>query len=74
MTIGSGVTSIGYDSLYPFYGIENVYLYPNPDNLDWNNYEDDLQNSNVKIYVDSNYLDRYKEKFSRLSEKFYAIS
>ena len=37
VTIGSGVTYIGFDAFYYAYNVEDVYMYADPEALDWSN-------------------------------------
>ena len=65
ITIGDGVTSIGYDAFYGCTDVNDVYCYPNPTNLTWDDSGKDDFNENdpTRCHVKSEYLTAYQTKF-----------
>ena len=66
ITIPEGVTSIEIDAFYNCTAMTDVYCYPDPAKLTWNEYEcDDFKDDgSTKIHVPQNYLTGYTNRFS----------
>ena len=63
--IPSGVTSIGSDAFYDCTNVSDVYCYPNPANLTWDEYgKDDFKSDGSTIcHIYSQYLSEYEANF-----------
>ena len=66
LTIGNGVTSIGVDAFYRCTSVTDVYCYPNPANLTWDETgcDDFKSDGSTVCHVKSEYLSTYQSKFS----------
>ena len=65
IVIPSGVTSIGFDAFYGCTSVSNVYCYPNPANLTWDESgkDDFKEDGSTVCHVYSQYLSAYETKF-----------
>lgn len=65
VTIGNGMTSIGVDAFYGSTSVNDVYCYPNPANLTWNeDGKDDFKSDGSTVcHVKAEYLTAYQTKF-----------
>ncbi len=65
VTIGNGVTSIGIDVFFNCTSVNDVYCYPNPANLTWNEVDkDDFKNDGSTLcHIKAEYLTAYQTKF-----------
>ena len=71
VTIPSSVTFVDHNAFYEGYYMEDIYLYPDPANLDFF-FDPDISNlnSNTKIHVLQEYLSEYQRKFDRVADQF----
>lgn len=71
VTIPSSVTYVGHNAFYEGYYMEDIYLYPDPANLNFffdPGYSN--LNSNTKIHVLQEYLSEYQSKFKNVADQF----
>ena len=63
--IPNSVTSIDADAFYQCTGVTDVYCYPNPTNLTWNEdgHDDFKAGASTRCHVYSQYLSAYQTKF-----------
>ena len=65
MTIPNSVTSIGIDAFYGSTSVNDVYCWPNPANLTWDeDGKDDFKvDGSTVCHVKAEYLEAYQTKF-----------
>ena len=69
VSVPSTVTFIGYNAFGGVF-LEDLYLYPNPDNLINFDHDDTNINSSTKIHVLNEYLLAYQLKYSDIKDQF----
>ena len=65
VTIGNNVEEIGSDAFYDCTSVDDVYCWPNPADLTWNeDGKDDFKSDGSTVcHVKSEYLSAYQSKF-----------
>ena len=67
VVIPSTVTEVGFRALGQGQSMTDIYCYADPENLIFNTYSGNF-NSNTKLHVPAEYLDKYLEKFPALAD------
>jgi hypothetical protein len=65
VTIPNRVTSIGNEAFFRCTSVNDVYCYPNPANLTWNDVDKDYfkKDGSTLCHVKAEYLNTYQTKF-----------